>query len=94
MRVPAFNVWQGAVLAALGDNTGPWRTQSYFARLCSIALITAECRFGLCSADPHAGSMHMLLWPHIAPCLDLRKQRLCSTYQFARVFNVCWLAAC
>ena len=72
MHVPAFNVWQGAVLAALVDSTGPWRTQSFFARLCSIALITAECLFGLCSADSHAGSLHMLLWRHIAPCLEMQ----------------------
>ena len=74
MHVPAFNVWQGAVLAALVDSTGPWRTQSFFVRLCSIALITAECRFGLCSADSHAGLMHMLLWPPIASYLEMREQ--------------------
>ena len=70
MLALAFNVWRGAVDAARGDSTEPWRTRPCFVRSCSIALITAGCRFGLCWATLCTDLTPKPLLPHVALCLD------------------------
>ena len=74
MLALAFNVWRGAVDAARGDSTEPWRTRSCFVRSYSIAPITVGCRFRLCWAALCIDLTHKSLWPHVALCLISDKQ--------------------